>query len=61
MMCERIGVEARMCVYLDDLGVNCKGAAQLGMTAIKVVSETQALDDLERATGLTFARAGLAS
>jgi putative hydrolase of the HAD superfamily len=56
MMCERLGVEARMCVYLDDLGVNCKPAAQLGMTAIKVVSENQALDDLERATGLTFAR-----
>jgi putative hydrolase of the HAD superfamily len=57
MMCERIGVEAGMCVYLDDLGINCKGAAQIGMTAIKVVSETQALDDLARATGLTFSRA----
>jgi len=57
MMCERIGVEAGMCVYLDDLGVNCKGAAQIGMTAIKVVSETQALDDLARATCLSFSRA----
>jgi putative hydrolase of the HAD superfamily len=57
MMCERIGVEAGMCVYLDDLGINCKGAAQIGMTAIKVFSETQALDDLARATGLTFSRA----
>jgi putative hydrolase of the HAD superfamily len=47
-------VEARACVYLDDLGVNCKSAAQLGMAAIKVVSETQALADLEGATGLTF-------
>jgi putative hydrolase of the HAD superfamily len=56
MMCELIGVEAKTCVYLDDLGVNCKPAAGLGMTAIKVVSETQALDDLERVTGLTFAR-----
>jgi putative hydrolase of the HAD superfamily len=54
MMCERIGVEANTCVYLDDLGVNCKPAAQLGMTAIKVVSEAQALADLERATGLTL-------
>ncbi|HYL59792.1 MAG TPA: HAD-IA family hydrolase [Candidatus Acidoferrales bacterium] len=52
MMCERIGVEAGTCVYLDDLGINCKTAAQLGMTAIKVVSEAQALADLERATGL---------
>ncbi len=42
------------CVYLDDLGINCKAAAQLGMVAIKVVSEPQALADLEGATGLTF-------
>ena len=56
MMCDLLGVEARACVYLDDLGVNCKPAAQLGMAAIKVVSEQQALDDLERATGLIFAR-----
>jgi putative hydrolase of the HAD superfamily len=54
MMCELLGVEARACVYLDDLGVNCKPAAQLGMTAIKVVSEAQALADLARVTGLAF-------
>ena len=56
MMCERLAVEPRACVYLDDLGINCKPAAALGMTAIKVVSEAQALDDLARITGLTFAR-----
>ncbi len=56
MMCEALGVEPQACVYLDDLGVNCKPAAMLGMTAIKVLNETQALDDLEKATGLTFAR-----
>ena len=54
MMCELLEVEARDCVYLDDLGVNCKPAAQLGMTAIKVVTEAQALADLEKATGLKF-------
>ena len=54
MMCELLAVEPRACVYLDDLGVNCKPAAELGMTAIKVVTEAQALDDLARATGLTF-------
>ncbi len=54
MVCEQLGVEAKACVYLDDLGVNCKPAAQLGMVAIKVVSEAQALADLEGATGLTF-------
>jgi putative hydrolase of the HAD superfamily len=57
MMCEALGVQPQNCVYLDDLGVNCKPAAQLGMTAIKVTSESQLLDDLEAATGLTFERA----
>jgi putative hydrolase of the HAD superfamily len=56
MMCELLGVAPAACIYLDDLGVNCKPAAQLGMQAIKVVTETQALDDLERLTGLAFAR-----
>ena len=54
MMCERLRVETQACIYLDDLGINCKAAAQLGMVAIKVVSEPQALADLEGATGLTF-------
>ena len=52
--CEQLGVEPPACVYLDDLGVNCKPAAELGMKAIKVVSEAQALADLEVATGLSF-------
>ena len=54
MACEKIGVDPKACVYLDDLGVNCKPAAELGMKAIKVVTEAQALADLEAATGLTF-------
>ena len=52
--CEQLGVAPAVCVYLDDLGVNCKPAAELGMKAIKVVTEAQALDDLAAATGLTF-------
>jgi putative hydrolase of the HAD superfamily len=55
LACERLGVAPEACVYLDDLGVNCKPAAQIGMTAIKVVGEAQALADLARATGLDFA------
>jgi len=54
MMCEALGVAAKACVYLDDLGVNCKPAAALGMTAIKVTTEDQALRDLAAATGLAF-------
>ena len=56
MMCEALDVAAKACVYIDDLGVNCKPAAALGMTAIKFVGESQALADLERATGLVFPR-----
>ena len=52
--CEQLGVAPAVCVYLDDLGINCKPAAQLGMQAIKVVTEAQALDDLAALTGLTF-------
>jgi putative hydrolase of the HAD superfamily len=54
MACEALGVSPVNCVYLDDLGINCKPAAQLGMRAIKVVDEAQALRDLAAATGLTF-------
>lgn len=51
---ERLGVPADRVVYLDDLGINLKPAAAMGMTTIKVVAEDQALADLARATGLTF-------
>jgi putative hydrolase of the HAD superfamily len=56
IMCEQIGIPAENSVYLDDLGDNCKAAAQLGMIAIKVVTVDETLDKLESATGLTFAR-----
>lgn len=54
MMCDLLGVAPEACVYLDDLGVNCKPAAALGMTAIKVTTQDQALEDLAAATGLAF-------
>jgi putative hydrolase of the HAD superfamily len=54
MACEQLGVEPAACVYLDDLGINCKPAAELGMKAIKVIDEAQALADLSQATGLEF-------
>jgi len=55
MMCDLLSVKPEACVYLDDLGVNCKPAAALGMTAIKVLGEAQALAELSVATGLVFA------
>lgn len=54
MMCDLLGVQPENCVYLDDLGINCKPAAGLGMKAIKVVGVDQTLADLAAATGLTF-------
>ena len=55
--CEKLSVEPAACVYLDDLGINCKPAAALGMKAIKVVTEAQALTDLAATTGLVFPEA----
>ncbi len=52
LMCERLGLAAADCVYLDDLGINCKPAAQLGMAAIKVTGGQQALADLSALLGL---------
>ncbi|GGB66040.1 HAD-IA family hydrolase [Blastomonas aquatica] len=46
MMCEALNVAPQACIYLDDLGVNCKPAAAMGMAAIKVTGEAQALADL---------------
>ena len=46
MMCEALSVTPDQCIYLDDLGINCKPAATLGMRAIKVTGEKQALHDL---------------
>jgi putative hydrolase of the HAD superfamily len=54
MMCELLGVEPAACVYLDDLGINCKPAAALGMQAIKVTDEESALAALSTATGLAL-------
>ncbi len=52
MMIEALGVNPSDCVYLDDLGVNLKPAREMGMTTIKVVSASQAIAELEAATGL---------
>ena len=54
MMCEQLGVKPEACIYLDDLGINCKPAAALGMKAIKVVDVDQTLAELSALTGLSF-------
>jgi putative hydrolase of the HAD superfamily len=50
--CELLGVEPETCVYLDDLGINCKPARAMGMATIKVDSAAQALGELEALLGL---------
>jgi putative hydrolase of the HAD superfamily len=54
MACNELGVDPDNCAYLDDLGINCKPAAHLGMTAIKVIDPDEALDDLEQAVGFSL-------
>ncbi|MBI5089502.1 MAG: HAD-IA family hydrolase [Actinobacteria bacterium] len=50
--CETLGVEPPKCVFLDDLGINLKPAAAMGMRTIKVVTADQAIADLQAALDL---------
>jgi putative hydrolase of the HAD superfamily len=45
--CALLGVSAPECVFLDDLGINLKPAAAMGMRTIKVVDPDAALTELE--------------
>ncbi len=53
--CESLGVDARECVFLDDLGVNLKPARAMGMTTIKVGDPAAAIGELSAAVGLELA------
>ena len=46
--CELLGVTPPECVFLDDLGINLKPAAAMGMTTIKVGDPDVALAELSR-------------
>jgi putative hydrolase of the HAD superfamily len=50
--CGLVGVEPTECVFLDDLGINLKPAAAMGMTTIKVLGADQAITDLEAVLGI---------
>lgn len=50
--CELAGVRPDECVFLDDLGVNLKPAAAMGMRTIKVVDPRAALTELSVHVGL---------
>ena len=50
--CEGLGVTPEECVFLDDLGINLKPAAAMGMHTIKVVDPGTALAELSAVTGI---------
>jgi putative hydrolase of the HAD superfamily len=56
MMCDALGVVPTDCIYLDDLGINCKPAAAMGMAAIKVTSGEQAIMELSKLLKMDFSR-----
>jgi putative hydrolase of the HAD superfamily len=56
LACEQLGVSPEQAVFLDDFGVNLKGARALGMTTIKVDETTRAIDELETVLGIPLPR-----
>ena len=54
LACRIAGVAPTECAFLDDLGVNLKPAAAMGMTTIKVTSADQAISDLEAVLGIAL-------
>jgi len=49
--CERLGVKASECVFLDDLGINLKPARAMGMTTIKVTDPREVIEELTAVVG----------
>lgn len=52
--CEMLDVTPGECVFLDDLGINLKPAAAMGMRTIKVVDPVDAISQLAAITGIDF-------
>ncbi len=49
--CELLAVQPHECIFLDDLGINLKPAAAMGMTTIKVTNAEAAIRDLGAVLG----------
>ena len=54
--CEALSVQPQEAVFLDDIGVNLKGAKAVGMITIRVDQTTSAIDELERVLGIPLPR-----
>ena len=54
MACKAISIQPTEAVFLDDLGINLKPAAALGMRTIKVIDPDVALSELEVLLGMSL-------
>ena len=54
LACDLVGVRPEAVVFLDDLGVNLKPAAAMGMTTIKVTDPAAAIAELEQVLGIAL-------
>ncbi len=54
MACAALDVAGHECAFLDDLGVNLKPAAAMGMRTIKVIDPDTALVELEAIVGIAL-------
>jgi len=51
LTCERLGVAAERCVFVDDVEVNCEAARGLGMHAVRYRDSAQAIAEVRAALG----------
>lgn len=52
---ERAGIEARLCVYVDDIPFNLPPAEKLGMATVHHTSSDTTVPELERLLGVALA------
>ena len=55
LACDRLGVEAGECVFVDDLRENCDGAEAVGMTALLHRDTAETVPRLEQLLGISVA------
>jgi putative hydrolase of the HAD superfamily len=53
---ERLGVEPRTCLFVDDLRENCEGAEAVGMTAVRHRSTEETRRRLAELTGISLSQ-----
>jgi putative hydrolase of the HAD superfamily len=56
MACDALAVDPTETVFLDDMGVNLKGARELGMVTIRVDHTFSAIDELQSVLGIPLPR-----